>query len=139
MTTATPTYFTHEAPIVAALQAVDGLEVRTAPDADEALSLATSRPTAVVVFDADEVQQHNPTAILVRRGVSVHLFFIGATGEREAEDGEVAYQILWALHGLQIQGYSAPLAFEGADSALADGVREYRLSFSTQTTLRKPS
>lgn len=134
----TATYFTHEAPIVAALETITGLEIRTAADADEALQLATSRPTAVVVLDADEVLKANEDAFLVRRGVSVHVFFVGATTEREAEDGEVVHAVVWKLHGALLQGYDAPLMYEGADSALADGVREYRLSFATKATFNRP-
>lgn len=133
------TYFTHEAPIVAALAAIDGLEVRTAPDTDEALSLATMKPTAVVVFDADETLQSNRDGMLVHRGVSVHLFFIGATAEREAEDGQVMLRVLWALHGLEMPGYAEPLLCRGSESALTGGVREYHLAFSTKTSLYRPA
>lgn len=130
------TYFTHEQPIIDALQSIDGLLVRTAPDADEALNLATIQPTAVVVFDADQVLQANSRAVLVKRGVSVHVFIAGITAERQPEDGQIIQKVFQALHGLSIAGYNQDLLFDGSDSQLVDNVREYRLSFTTETTLR---
>lgn len=130
------TYFTHEQPIIEALQSIDGLLVRTAADADEALNMAAFQPTAVVVFDADEVLQANSRAVLVKRGVSVHLFIAGATTERQAEDGQLVQAVFQALHGLSLPGYSEDLLFDGSDSQLVENIREYRLSFMTQTTLR---
>ena len=130
------TYFTHEQPIIEALQSIDGLLVRTAADADEALNMAAFQPTAVVVFDADQVLQANSRAVLVKRGVSVHLFIAGATTERQPEDGQLVHSVFQALHGLSLPGYSEDLLFDGSDSQLVENIREYRLSLMTQTTLR---
>ena len=58
--------------------------------------------------------------------------------ERQAEDGRLMQAILWALHGLEIDGYDEPLLFDGSDAEVVSGCRDYRLVFKTQTTLRKP-
>ena len=141
MTTTTggaPTYFTHEAAVVAALETVPGILVRTAVAAEEAVELSTAQPTAVVVFEADEVMEARQRACLVSRRVSVYLLMQGATAERQAEDGQLLHAILWALHGLEIDGHDAPLTFEGSDAEVVSGCRDYRLVFKTQATLRKP-
>lgn len=132
-----PTYFTHEAAILAALATVPALLVRTSVDADEAVNHAAFQPTAVIVFDADEVVQSKPAACLVRRGVSVYVFMQGATTERQPADGELLHQVWQALHGLEIPGYDEPLQFESSDAQLLDNLREYRLTFKTMAVLRK--
>lgn len=139
MTTPTlPTYFTHEPAVVTALETVPGILVRTAVAGEEAVELSAAQPTAVVVFEADEVLQAHPRACLVSRRVSVYLLMQGATVERQAEDGELLHAIWSALHGLDIPGYDEPLLFESSDAEVVSGCRDYRLVFKTQTTLRKP-
>lgn len=139
MTGGAPTYFTHEAAVVAALETVPGILVRTAVAAEEAVELSTAQPTAVVVFESDEViSSKNPYACVVARRVSVYLLMQGPTVERQAEDGELLHAIWVALHGLEIDGYDEPMLFEGSDSEVVSGCRDYRMVFKTQTTLRVP-
>lgn len=121
-----------------ALSTIPGLLVRTAVAAEEAVELSAAQPTAVVVFEADEVVQAHATACLVNRRVSVYLLIQGASKARQAKDGELLH-VLWAtLHGLDIPGYDEPLLFESSDAEVVSGCRDYRMVFKTQTTLRKP-
>ena len=103
-----------------------------------ALHKLRSEGHSVVVFEADEVMEARQRACLVSRRVSVYLLMQGATAERQAEDGQLLHAILWALHGLEIDGLDAPLTFEGSDAELVSGCRDYRLVFKTQATLRRP-
>lgn len=134
----TPTYFTHEPAVLAALATVPGILVRSAVAADEAVDLSAAQPTVVVVFEADQTVQSNAEACLVDRRVSVYLLMQGPTSERQPEDGELLHAIWSALHGLEIPGYDAPLTFESSDAEVVSGCRDYRMVFKTETTLRKP-
>lgn len=135
----TPTYFTHEPAVLAALSTIPGILVRSAVAADEAVELSAAQPTAVVVFEADEVIQARKDACLVNRRVSVYLLLQGPTSERQAEDGELLHTLWATLHGLDIPGYEEPLMFESSDAEVVSGCRDYRLVFKTQVTLRKPA
>lgn len=135
----TPTYFTHEPAVLAALATVPGILVRSAVAADEAVDLSAAQPTVVVVFEADQTVQSNAEACLVDRRVSVYLLMQGPTSERQPEDGELLHAIWSALHGLEIPGYDAPLTFESSDAEVVSGCRDYRMVFKTETTLRKPT
>lgn len=135
----TPTYFTHEPAVLAALSTIPELLVRSAVAADEAVELSAALPTAVVVFEADQTLQSNAEACLVDRRVSVYLLIQGATTERQPEDGQLLHAIWTALHGLEIPGYDEPLTFESSDAEVVSGCRDYRLIFKTETTLRKPT
>lgn len=134
----TPTYFTHEPAVLAALATVPGILVRSAVAADEAVDLSAAQPTAVVVFEADQTLQSNADACLVDRRVSVYLLLQGPTTERQPEDGQLLHAIWSTLHGLEIPGYDEPLLFESSDAEVVSGCRDYRLVFKTETTLRKP-
>jgi hypothetical protein len=134
----TPTYFTHEPAVLAALSTIPELLVRSAVAADEAVDLSTTTPTAVVVFEADEVIQARKDACLVNRRVSIYLLIQGPSTERQPEDGELLHSIWATLHGLDIPGYEEPLMFESSDAEVVSGCRDYRLVFKTQVTLRKP-
>ena len=134
----TPTYFTHEPALLAALSTIPGILVRTSVAADEAVELSAADPTAVVVFEADQTLKSNAEACLVDRRVSVYLLLQGPTTERQPEDGVLLHAIWSALHGLEIPGYDEPLLFESSDAEVVSGCRDYRLVFKTETTLRKP-
>lgn len=132
------TLFNYQAPVVAALETIEGLQVKTAIDDSELESLSAADPVAVVRWNADQVIQANGTAALVEREIAVHLLFLGATPESEAEDGEMALKVFQALHGLEMAGHSAPLTYLAGGSDYSGGVREYLLTFKTQTTLKNP-
>lgn len=121
-----------------ALSTIPGLLLRTAVAAEEAVELSAAQPTAVVVFEADEVIQARREHCLVNRRVSVYLLIQGSSKARQAKDGELLYAIWDALHGLEIPGYSEPLLFESSDAEVVSGCRDYRLAFTTQVSLRKP-
>lgn len=131
-----PTLFNFEAPVVQALQGIEGVLVLTAVDDTALENLSTVQPTVVLRWSTDNVVQANDVAALVEREVAVHLLIAGATAESEATDGELAYAVFDALHGLELPGHNAPLAYVAGGSDFAEGVREYLLTFKTQTTLR---
>lgn len=112
--------------------------VKVAPEMSEAQFKSLTKPTAVVVFERDELLQAVERTLRTRQSWCIYLVYKGATSNRKSEAGETFYKILEALQGWEpgLPGAVGAMQYEGADTEYDSGVHTYAIFLSLELTTK---